>query len=327
MKAIKITEPGRPEVLQIVDVPQPVPGPDEVLIKVHAAGVNRPDIAQRKGHYPPPAGASEIPGLEVAGVIESTGVAVTQFVPGDAVCALVTGGGYAQYCVAPAGQCLPVPIGLSFVEAASLPETYFTVWSNVFDRGRFQAGERFLVHGGTSGIGVAAIQLVRAMGGTVFATAGSELKCRFCEELGAVRGINYQAENFVSVVKELTNNNGVDVILDMVGGIYTQQNLDCLAVEGRLVLINFMKGDEVAVKLSSIMRKRLTITGSTLRAREVAFKSQIAQSLLHTVWPLIEQQKVKPVVFKSFPLAEAAAAHELIESSIHIGKVILVNPV
>jgi NADPH:quinone reductase len=247
------------------------------------------------------------------------------FKPGDQVCALVTGGGYAEYCVAPEGQCLPVPKGLTFEEAASIPETYFTVWSNVFDRGRLESGEHFLVHGGTSGIGVSAIQLVKAMGGIVYATAGSEEKCRYCEELGAVRGINYQSENFLQIIKELTNGRGVDVILDMIGGAYTQPNLDSLAEDGRLVLINVMKGDEVPVKLSQVMRRRLTITGSTLRVRDIAFKSAIAMNLKRHVWPLFEQRKIKPVVFKTFPLESAAEAHELMESSAHIGKIILVN--
>jgi NADPH:quinone reductase len=303
----------------------PVAGKGEVLIRVAAAGINRPDVAQRKGHYPPPAGASDIPGLEIAGTVELCGADVTMFKPGDQVCALVTGGGYAEYCVAPEGQCLPVPKGLTFEEAASIPETYFTVWSNVFDRGRLESGEHFLVHGGTSGIGVSAIQLVKAMGGIVYATAGSEEKCRYCEELGAVRGINYQSENFLQIIKELTNGRGVDVILDMIGGAYTQPNLDSLAEDGRLVLINVMKGDEVPVKLSQVMRRRLTITGSTLRVRDIAFKSAIAMNLKRHVWPLFEQRKIKPVVFKTFPLESAAEAHELMESSAHIGKIILVN--
>jgi NADPH:quinone reductase len=325
MRAIKITTPGKPEVLKVQDVPMPVAGKGEVLIRVAAAGINRPDVAQRKGHYPPPAGASDIPGLEIAGTVELCGADVTMFKPGDQVCALVTGGGYAEYCVAPEGQCLPVPKGLTFEEAASIPETYFTVWSNVFDRGRLESGEHFLVHGGTSGIGVSAIQLVKAMGGIVYATAGSEEKCRYCEELGAVRGINYQSENFLQIIKELTNGRGVDVILDMIGGAYTQPNLDSLAEDGRLVLINVMKGDEVPVKLSQVMRRRLTITGSTLRVRDIAFKSAIAMNLKRHVWPLFEQRKIKPVVFKTFPLESAAEAHELMESSAHIGKIILVN--
>jgi NADPH:quinone reductase len=325
MRAIKITTPGKPEVLKVHDVPMPVAGRGEVLIRVAAAGINRPDVAQRKGHYPPPAGASDIPGLEVAGIVESCGAEVTMFKPGDEVCALVTGGGYAEYCVAPEGQCLPVPNGLSLEEAASIPETYFTVWSNVFDRGRFHGGEYFLVHGGTSGIGVAAIQLVKAMGGIVYATAGSEEKCRYCEELGAVRGINYKTEDFSQVIKELTKGRGVDVILDMIGGAYTQPNLDSLAEDGRLVLINVMKGDEVPVKLSQIMRRRLTVTGSTLRVRDVAFKSAIASNLKQHVWPLFEQRKIKPIIFKAFSLSAASEAHELMESSAHIGKIILVN--
>jgi NADPH2:quinone reductase len=324
MKAIVISQPGGSDVLKIEDRPVPDCGVQEVLIKVVAAGVNRPDIAQRKGRYPPPKGASpDVPGLEVAGEVAEIGMNVTSFRKGDKVCALVTGGGYAQYCAVPEGQCLPVPAGLSFIEAASLPETFFTVWSNVFDRGRFREGESFLVHGGTSGIGVAAIQLAKAFGGTVFATAGSAEKCRYCESLGAMRGINYKEESFKEVIHQLTNNRGVDLILDMIGGPYTQPNLELLAEEGRLVLINFMKGDETAIKLSHVMRKRLTITGSTLRAREVAFKSAIAMQLKSKVWPMLESGKVKPVIFKTFSFSEAAAAHDLMESSAHIGKIIL----
>ena len=325
MKAVVISQPGKSDVLQLVDRPMPSCGDDEGLIRVIAAGVNRPDIAQRKGHYPPPKGASpDIPGLEVAGEVAAVGKSVTGFRKGDNVCALIAGGGYAEYCAVPEGQCLPVPKGLSFVEAASLPETFFTVWSNVFDRGRFKRGESFLVHGGTSGIGVAAIQMVKAFGGTVYATAGSPEKCRFCESLGAARGINYKEEIFKEVVHEATDRRGVDVILDMIGGPYTQPNLELLAEDGRLVLINFMKGDETTIKLSQVMRKRLVITGSTLRAREAAFKAAIAAKLNSEVWPLIEAGTIKPIVHKTFPLSEAAAAHDLMESSAHIGKIVLV---
>ncbi|MDQ2657495.1 MAG: NAD(P)H-quinone oxidoreductase [Bacteroidota bacterium] len=324
MKAIVITHPGESNVLQISERARPSCGAQDVLIKVMAAGVNRPDIAQRKGKYPPPKGASvDIPGLEVAGVIAEVGGEVTSWTVGDKVCALLTGGGYAEYCAVPAGQCLGVPHGLSFVEAASLPETFFTVWSNVFDRGRFKSGESFLVHGGTSGIGVAAIQTVKALGGTVYATAGTEEKCQYCESLGARRGINYRTESFRDVIRELTGRQGVDVILDMIGGPYTEPNLDILAEDGRLVLINYMKGDEATVRLSQIMRKRLTVTGSTLRPRDVKFKSAIARKLNEHVWPLLEAGTIKPVVYKVFPLANAAAAHDLMESSTHIGKIVL----
>lgn len=312
------------DALTLAERPVPECGDRDVLIRVMAAGVNRPDVAQRKGHYPAPKGAvPDIPGLEVAGEIVLVGKGVTSLKPGDKVCALVTGGGYAEYCVAPEQQCLPIPQGLSFVEAASLPETFFTVWSNVFDRGRFREGESFLVHGGTSGIGVTAIQMVKAMGGTVYATAGTLEKCRFCESLGAVRGINYKEDSFRDVVLQLTNNRGVDVILDMIGGPYTQPNLEILAEDGRLVLINFMKGDEATIKLSQVMRKRLTITGSTLRARDVSFKASIAEQLKTRVWPLLESGKIKPVISETFPLSKASAAHDLMESSKHIGKIVL----
>ncbi|HEX5168471.1 MAG TPA: NAD(P)H-quinone oxidoreductase [Cyclobacteriaceae bacterium] len=324
MKAIVITEPGAPEVLQIQERPKPVPGIKEVSVKVFAAGVNRPDISQRKGHYPAPPGVSpDIPGLEVAGVVVETGRSGSRWKIGDKVCALVAGGGYAEYCSVPEGQCLPVPGELSFAEAASLPETFFTVWSNVLDRGRLKPTESFMVHGGTSGIGVAAIQIAKAWGATVYATAGTDDKCSFCEKLGAEKAINYRTQQFREVIREITNNRGVDVILDMIGGDYTQANLDVLAEEGRLVLINFMHGDETSIKLSSILRKRLTVTGSTLRIRDVSFKTSIAVQLEKNVWPWLINGEVKPIVFKTFPLEEAAAAHRLLESSEHIGKVVL----
>jgi NADPH:quinone reductase len=324
MKAIVITKPGGPEVLQTQIRPVPVPRPGEVLIRVFAAGINRPDVAQRKGHYPPPPGASpDVPGLEIAGIVEDVGTGTSRWKVGDKVCALVTGGGYAEYCCAPGGQCLPIPPNLSFVEAASLPETFFTVWSNVFDRARLKHHEAFLVHGGSSGIGVAAIQLAKAWGATVYATAGNEEKCDFCESIGASKAIHYRMEKFRDVIGRITYDRGVDVILDMVGGSYTGDNLDILAEEGRLVLINFMKGDEVTVKLSTIMRKRLTITGSTLRGRDIAFKTTIAAKLEETVWPWLVSGKVKPVVYKTFPLDSAAEAHQTLESSRHIGKIIL----
>lgn len=326
MKAIVISKAGGPDVLQLQERPQPKPGMGEVLVNVHAAGINRPDVAQRKGHYPPPAGASpDIPGLEVAGVIEALGENCSTWKVGDKVCALLTGGGYSEYCTVPEGQCLRVPENLSFVEAASLPETFFTVWSNVFDRGRLKPGEKLLVHGGSSGIGVAAIQLAKAWGAFVFVTAGNQEKCSFCEELGADKAINYKTEKFQDVVKMLTSGKGVDVILDMVGGSYAPENLEALAEEGRLVLINVMKGDETTIKLSQIMRKRLTITGSLLRSRDAAFKASVASKLEEHVWPWLRSGKVKPIIFKTFPLQEAHEAHRLLESSTHIGKIVLTS--
>lgn len=324
MKAIVITQPGAPDVLQLQERPLPIIKDNEVLIKVKASGVNRPDVAQRKGNYPPPAGASpDIPGLEIAGEITQIGKDVTRFKIGDKVCALVSGGGYAEFCAAPGGQCLPIPGNLTFEEAASLPETFFTVWSNVFDRGKLQPGESLLVHGGSSGIGVTAIQMAIALGSTVYVTAGSEDKCRFCEGLGAAKAINYKKENFAEQVKELTDSKGVNVILDMVGGDYTDQNLQILAEDGRLVLINTMKGKDVAIDLSLIMRKRLTITGSTLRNRDVAFKAAIAANLEKYAWPLIVSGKIRPVIYKTFQAAEAPAAHQLMEDSTHMGKIVL----
>lgn len=324
MKAIVITKPGGPEVLSLEDRPIPTVGPNDLLIRVHAAGVNRPDVAQRKGHYPAPPGApSDIPGLEVAGIIENAGHNCSTFKIGDKVCALVSGGGYAEYCVVPEGQCLSIPSNLSFVDAASLPETFFTVWSNVFDRGQLKPGETLLVHGGSSGIGVTAIQLAKAFDAHVYVTAGSPEKCDFCEKLGADKAINYNTEKFKEVINDLTKNKGVNVILDMIGADYTNDNLDILAEEGRLVLISLMRGDETSIKLSKIMRKRLTVTGSTLRARDVAFKSALAKQLNKHVWPQLESGKIKPVIFKTFPLSQAAEAHALMESSKHIGKIVL----
>ena len=324
MKAIIITQPGPPEVLQIADRPTPSIAANEVLVKVMAAGVNRPDVAQRKGNYPPPEGApKDIPGLEIAGVITETGPNVQRWKVGDKVCALVIGGGYAEFCKVPQGQCLPVPENLSFAEAASLPETFFTVWSNVFDRAKLQPGESLLVHGGSSGIGAAAIQMATALGSTVYVTAGSEEKCTFCEQLGAVKAINYKTENFSEAIWQLTNGKGVNVILDMVGGDYTTPNINCLANDGRLVLINSMKGKDVQVDLSAVMRKRLNITGSMLRPRDTEFKSAIAKSLEKHIWPLLASGKIKPVVYKAFPASEASKAHELMESSEHMGKIIL----
>jgi NADPH2:quinone reductase len=323
MKAIVITQPGTADVLKVEERPTPVPQPEEVLIRVEAAGVNRPDIAQRKGNYPAPKGApQDILGLEVAGVVVD-GNATKRFRNGDKVCALLAGGGYAEYATVAEGQCLPVPENLTAVEAASLPETYFTVWTNIFDRCKIQKGELFLVHGGTSGIGVAAIQMTKAWGCDVYATAGTDEKVRYCETLGATKAINYKTENFSERILALTNEKGVNVILDMIGGEYTQQNIDCLADDGRLSIINFQGGDESRIRLSKVLRKRLTITASTLRPRDAAFKSAIASNLEKHIWPLIRSGNIKPVVYKTFPLTDAAAAHRLIEAGTHIGKVVL----
>ncbi|MFC5479342.1 NAD(P)H-quinone oxidoreductase [Massilia suwonensis] len=323
MRAIEITQPGKPEVLQLCERPTPELKAGEVLIKVHAAGINRPDVFQRLGQYPVPPGASDLPGLEVAGEIVDGDLADSGFKKGDMVCALVQGGGYAEYCAAPLAQCLPVPAGLSMVEAASLPETFFTVWSNVFDRAQLSDGETLLVQGGTSGIGVTAIQLATAMGHRVFATAGTEDKRRACEELGAERGINYRDEDFVKVVKELTGGKGVDVVLDMVAGDYVGREIDCLADDGRIAIIALLGGAKANVDLSQVLRRRLTISGSTLRPRPVAFKGAIARNLRERVWPLLESGKIKPVIYQTFPLAQAAEAHALMESSTHVGKIVL----
>ena len=325
MTAIEITEPGGPEVLRPGTRPVPSPGPGEVLVKVAAAGVNRPDVMQRKGMYPPPPGAPDIPGLEIAGEVVATGDNVADPKVGDMVCALVAGGGYAEYCAAPAALCLPYPEGMDAIHAAALPETFFTVWTNVFDRGALRDGERFLVHGGSSGIGTTAIQLAKAFGSTVYATAGSAEKCQACEALGADAAINYREEDFVERVDKLTDGAGVDLILDMVAGDYLPRNLKCLAVEGRLVQIALQRGPKVEINLLPVMLKRLTITGSTLRPRSVAQKAEIAASLRAKVWPLLSQGKVKPVVHETFPLAKADDAHALMESSKHIGKILLTH--
>ncbi len=323
MQAIEIREPGGPDVLRPCDRPLPLAGSGEVLIRVHAAGVNRPDVLQRKGGYAPPPGASDLPGLEVAGVIESGDLDGTGLQVGDPVCALIAGGGYAQFCVAPAAQVLPVPRGLSFAEAAALPETYFTVWSNVFDRAHLSPGETLLVQGGTSGIGVAAIQLATALGHAVYATAGSDDKARACEALGAARGINYKTEDFVVVVKEATGSRGVDVILDMVAGNYLPRELECLADDGRLVIIATLGGAKAEINAGAVLRRRLTVTGSTLRPRSVQFKAAIAARLRGIVWPLFEAGRLRPMLFKTFTLDEAAQAHALMETSQHIGKLVL----
>jgi putative PIG3 family NAD(P)H quinone oxidoreductase len=323
MRFVDMKGTGGPEVLVAATGPVPTPQAGEVLIKVAAAGVNRPDVIQRQGHYPPPPGASPIPGLEIAGSIVALGSGVAGWKVGDTACALVTGGGYAEYCAAPAPQCLPVPKGFSLIEAAALPETFYTVWSNVFVRGRLQAGETILIHGGSSGIGTTAIQLAHAFGAKVIATAGSDDKCDACKKLGADEALNYRTTDFVKRAKELTGGKGVELVLDMVGGDYLQRNVSALAVEGRLVQIAFLKPSKVEFDFMPMMLKRLTLTGSTLRARPVADKAEIARALQDKVWPLLDQGKVKPVIYKTFPLAEAAAAHALMESSAHIGKIML----
>jgi NADPH:quinone reductase len=320
MKAIVITAPGAPDVLKLQEKTVPALLSHQVLIKVKAAGVNRPDVAQRKGHYPPPAGApADIPGLEVAGLVEAFGSEVTRWQPGDAVCALLPGGGYAEYAVVDARHCLPVPTNWTFAEAASLPETIFTVWHNVFQRGNLQPSEAFLVHGGSSGIGITAIQLAKAWGATVYATAGTKEKCRACEALGADQCLNYKTENFAQTLKE----KGVDVILDMVGGDYIAKNLDILNPDGRLVFINAMQGAKGEFDIRQIMQKRLTITGSTLRPRDADFKAALTTDIERQVWPLLLAGKFKPVIYQTFPLSEAAKAHDLMESSQHIGKIVL----
>lgn len=321
MRAIEIRQPGPPEALVETRRPVPVPQAGEVLVKVAAAGVNRPDVLQRQGKYPPPPGASDLPGLEIAGQVAGAGAG--RWRTGDAVCALLTGGGYAEYVAVPAEQCLPVPKGLSLAEAASLPETFFTVWHNVFERGGLKEGESFLVQGGTSGIGVTAIQMVKAFGHRVFATASSDDKCAACVRLGADRAINYRSEDFVEALQQATGGRGVDVILDMVGGDYIPRELKALAADGRLVLIAFLGGAKATVNFADVMLRRLTITGSTLRARPVAVKAGIARAIEEKVWPLVEAGRIRPVVHATFPLAQAAQAHALMESGAHVGKIVL----
>ena len=326
MQAVEISSFGAPEVLRLGERPVPVAAVGEVLIRVSASGVNRPDVLQRTGNYPVPPGASDIPGLEVAGVIASgdaTAMAAAGLKVGDRVCALVAGGGYAQWCVAPVGQCLPVPAGLDDIAAASLPETFFTVWSNVFDRARLQAGETLLIQGGTSGIGVTAIQMAKALGARVIATAGSDDKCAACLALGADHAINYKTQDFVAAVADLTGGQGVNVVLDMVAGAYVAREIDCLAEDGRLVIIAVQGGVKAEFNAGMVLRKRLTITGSTLRPRPIAFKTAIAQALRDRVWPLLAQGQIKPVIHQVFPANEAAAAHTLMESNRHIGKLVL----
>lgn len=326
MQAVEITTYGAPEVLKLVERERPVPGAGELLIRVSASGVNRPDVLQRLGNYPVPPGASDIPGLEVAGVIvegDAAALAAEGFKLGDSVCALVAGGGYAEYCVAPVAQCLPVPAGWTELEAAGLPETFFTVWSNVFERGHLQPGETLLVQGGSSGIGVTAIQLAKARGARVIVTVGSTEKARACLALGADHAIHYKEQDFVAEVLRLTEGRGVDVILDMVAGPYVARELDCLAEDGRLVIIAVQGGAKAEINAAKVLRRRLTVTGSTLRPRPLAFKAAIARSLRHVVWPLIESGRIKPVIHQVFPVAQAAQAHALMESNRHIGKILL----
>jgi len=323
MRAIEIEKPGGPEVLRSADRPRPEPKPHEILVKVAAAGVNRPDVLQRQGLYPVPPDASDLPGLEIAGEVVACGAAVTAWKPGDRVCALTHGGGYAEFCVTPEVQALPVPKGLSMVEAASLPETFFTVWSNVYDRGRLAPGESLLVQGGSSGIGVTAIQMAAAMGNRVFATAGTDEKCAACVSLGAEAAFNYKTQDFVAGVKTATGGKGVDVILDMAAGDFVPKELKALADEGRLVFIAFLRGPKTELDVNELMRRRLTLTGSTLRPRPIAFKGAVAASLRSRVWPLIEDGKIKPVIYRTFKLEDAAEAHRLMESSTHIGKLVL----
>ena len=326
MNAVEISAYGPPDVLRLGERPDPKPGAGELLIRVRASGINRPDVLQRTGNYPVPPGASDIPGLEVAGEIvegDAQAMAAAGLKIGDRVCALVAGGGYAQLCVAPVGQCLPVPKGMSDVEAASLPETFFTVWSNVFDRARLQPGETLLIQGGTSGIGVTAIQMAKALGATVIATAGSDDKCQACLKLGADHAINYKTQDFAEEAKKLTGGTGVNVILDMVAGAYVAREVGCMAEDGRLVIIAVQGGTKSEFNAGLVLRKRLVITGSTLRPRPVEFKAAIAQALKAKVWPLLESGAIKPVIHSTFPVAQAAKAHELMESNQHIGKIVL----
>jgi NADPH2:quinone reductase len=323
MRVIEIAAPGGPEQLRLATRPIPQPGPGEVLIQVAAAGINRPDIVQRQGNYAPPPGASDLPGMEVAGTVTQLGPGVAEPPVGTQVTALLPGGGYAEYAVAAAPLCLPIPAGLSLVEAAALPETFFTVWTNVFERGGCKAGDTVLIHGGTSGIGTTAIQLATARGAKVFATAGTHAKARVCEELGAVRGIDYRTEDFVQIVKDATDGRGADVILDMVAATYVQRNIEVAAVEGRIVVIAVQGGSRAEIKMNMLMMKRLTLTGSTLRPRTVEQKAAIAAAVRENVWPLLASRRVRPIIHATFPLEQAADAHRLMESSNHIGKIVL----
>ena len=323
MRAVEISRPGGPEVLRVAEVAKPAPKPHEILVKVAAAGVNRPDVLQRMGHYPVPPDASPLPGLEIAGEVVELGAQVKMWKRGDKICALVNGGGYAEYCAVPETQALPVPKNVSMVEAASLPETFFTVWGNVYDRGRLAPGESLLVQGGTSGIGVTAIQMAAATGNRVFATAGSDEKVAACVELGAEKAFNYKTQDWVAEVRAATGGKGVNVVLDMVGGDYVPRELKCMAEEGRLVFIAYLRGPRTELDIDAVMRRRLTITGSTLRPRTSEFKGYIARNLREKIWPLIDAGRIRPQVYKTFPLAEAGEAHRLMESSQHIGKIVL----
>jgi len=326
MSVVEIAAPGGPEQLVLNVRPLPQPAAGEVLVRVAAAGVNRPDVMQRQGRYPPPPGASDLPGLEISGEIVKLGPGVSGLAIGDRVTSLLPGGGYAAYAVTAAPLCMPIPAGLSMVEAAAIPETYMTVWTNLFERGGCKAGDTVLIHGGTSGIGTTAIQLAAAWGARVFATAGSSQKARFCESLGAERGIEYHSEDFVAVIRAATAGYGIDVTLDMVAGSYVQRNLDVAAVEGRIVIISMLGGARAEINMNTILPKRLTLTGSTLRARTVAQKAAVAAAMQRNVWPLLEAGRVKPVIHQTFPLAQASAAHRLMESSSHIGKIVLTLP-
>lgn len=323
MTAIEITKPGGPEVLRPVERPVPQPGDGEVLIRVAAAGVNRPDVLQRRGHYPPPPGAPDIPGLEVAGTIVAVGAGTDRWQIDDRVCALVAGGGYAEYCVAPAPQCLPILETMDVVSAAAIPETFFTVWTNLFQRGALRAGERVLIHGGTSGIGTTAVQLAHVLGAIVYATAGSSEKCAACRRLGASIAINYRDSDFVDVIRRETNGGGVDVVLDIIGGDYFTRNIECLAIDGRLIQIGLLGGSTSTIDLGRVMRRRLTITGSTLRVRSVEEKGSLAREVEANVWPLLAARRVSPVIDRTFVLTEAAAAHQRMEAGDHIGKLVL----
>jgi NADPH:quinone reductase len=323
MTVVEIAAPGGPEQLKTGVRPIPKPGDDEVLVRVEAAGVNRPDVMQRQGRYPPPPGASDLPGMEIAGEIVALGPKVSRLSVGDKITSLLPGGGYAAYAVAAAPLCMPIPAGLSMVEAAAIPETYLTVWTNLFERGRCKAGDIVLIHGGTSGIGTTAIQLAHQWGAKVFATAGSELKARACEKLGAVRGIDYRTEDFVEVLRAETKGYGVDITLDMVAGSYTQRNLEIAALEGRVVTISLLGGSRAEINMGMILTKRLTLTGSTLRSRTVAQKAAVADAVRQHVWPLLADGRVRPIIYATFPLAEASEAHRLMETSNHIGKIVL----
>jgi NADPH2:quinone reductase len=323
MTVVEIAAPGGPEQLKPTQRPVPRPGDGEVLVRVAAAGVNRPDVMQRQGRYPPPAGASDLPGMEIAGAIVALGPNVSGLSVGDEVTALLPGGGYAEYAVAAAPLCLPLPSGISMVEAAAIPETFFTVWTNLFDRGRCKAGDTVLIHGGTSGIGTTAIQLAAAWGARVFATAGSDQKVQACVRLGAIRGINYRTEDFVEVMRAETGGKGVDITLDIVAGSYVARNLEVAAVEGRVVVISLLGGSRAEINMGLILTKRLTLTGSTLRPRTVAQKAEVADAVRKNVWPLLAAGRVRPVIHATFPLAQAAEAHRLMETSNHIGKIVL----